>query len=255
MGWELCFSIFANLQSPCIQMSSFTLPSDYRRIQVVNSFEELVSTPFAGEVNALCWQRNLAGNFEEVVELLGLNDGMTTLHDTRLRALPLSAAGRMAVETLIADQQLLRARGLSPILDCIHGYPRDELSEVVPTDVYSFHVDSAPIPTDTYLCSYTEAASEGLRNEESRRRVDSPETRAALLELFGGEDDEEFQEYLTECCYDLHYDPLPHARPFSFGLGNLWRIAIQYPGLPVPPCIHRAPATLPGRPPRLLLIS
>ncbi len=41
----------------------------------------------------------------------------------------------------------------------------------------------------------------------------------------------------------------------SFGLGNLWRIAVDYPGSPVPPCIHRAPITRPGRPPRLLLIS
>ena len=45
------------------------------------------------------------------------------------------------------------------------------------------------------------------------------------------------------------------AEPFSFGLGNLWRIAVEYPDSPVPPCVHRAPATIPGRPPRLLLIS
>jgi hypothetical protein len=31
----------------------------YPRIQQVNSFQELVSTPFAGGVNALCWQRTL----------------------------------------------------------------------------------------------------------------------------------------------------------------------------------------------------
>ena len=36
---------------------------------------------------------------------------------------------------------------------------------------------------------------------------------------------------------------------------NLWRIATDHPGCPVPPCIHRAPATLPGASPRLLLIS
>ena len=65
----------------------------------------------------------------------------------------------------------------------------------------------------------------------------------------------DFREYQAENCYDLHYAPLPHARPFSFGRGNLWRIAVDYPGNPVPPCIHRAPTTLPGQPPRLLLIS
>jgi len=82
-----------------------------------------------------------------------------------------------------------------------------------------------------------------------------PATRAALLRQFGGEDNLEFYEYLNANCYDLHYAPMPHARPFAFGLGNLWRIALDYPGGVVPPCIHRAPATLPGQPPRLLLIS
>jgi hypothetical protein len=45
------------------------------------------------------------------------------------------------------------------------------------------------------------------------------------------------------------------AQPFSFGLGHVWRIACEHPGSPVPPCIHRAPETAPGQPPRLLLIS
>ncbi|HUR46218.1 MAG TPA: hypothetical protein VMZ27_10115, partial [Candidatus Saccharimonadales bacterium] len=66
---------------------------------------------------------------------------------------------------------------------------------------------------------------------------------------------DDFREYLKENCYDLHYAPIPTARPFSFGLGNLWRIAVDYPCSPVPPCLHRAPETLPGQPPRLLLIS
>ena len=126
---------------------------------------------------------------------------------------------------------------------------------VLLTDVYSFHADSAPVETDTYLCSYTEAASEGLRNEEAQRFVDIPAVRANLLKTFGGEDNDEFLEYLKENCYDLHYAPTPLAQPFSFGLGNLWRIAVDYPGSPVPPCVHRAPETVPGRPPRLLLIS
>jgi len=87
--------------------------------------------------------------------------------------------------------------------------------------------------------------------------VDIPETRARLLQHFEGVSDEyaDFREYLAENCYDLHYAAVPEARPFSFGLGNLWRIAVDYPGSPVPPCIHRAPETIPGQPPRLLLLS
>jgi hypothetical protein len=85
--------------------------------------------------------------------------------------------------------------------------------------------------------------------------VDVPELRAELRQLYGGGNDDGFREFLNENFLDLHYKPLPHALPFSFGLGHLWRIATLYPGNPVPPCIHRAPATLPGQPPRLLLIS
>jgi hypothetical protein len=237
------------------RVSLLAQPSDYPRIKVVQSFDELVTTRFMNGINALCWRRTLQGDFAEVAQRLHVSDGITTLDDARLAALPLSAAGRDAVDMLLADQQRLRALGLSPVLDCIQSYPRDDVRGPVPTDVYSFHADSATVPTDTYLCSYTAAASEGLRNEDARRCVDVPSTRAELLEMFGGKDDDAFVEYLNENCFDLHYSAIPEARPFSFGLGNLWRIAVEYPGSPVPPCIHRAPETLPGQPPRLLLIS
>jgi len=236
-------------------MSPFTLPADYTRIKLVKSFDELVTTRFEDGVNALCWPRELPGDFSEVVEQLGVRDGITSLEDSRLESLPVSAAGRAAIEILLEDQRLLRAAGHAPNLDCIDGYLRDEDPGVVPTDVYSFHADSATAAADTFLCTYYGPASEGLRNDEARRRVDIPETRAELLQLFGQDDGDDFLAYLKENCYDLHYAPVPQARPFSFGIGNLWRIAVDYPGSPVPPCIHRAPETLPGQPPRLLLIS
>ena len=236
-------------------MMPFTLPPGYTRTKLVNSFHELVTTPFADGVNALCWQRMLQGDFGEVVEHLGAGEGITTLDDARLLRLPVSAAGRAAIDFLLEDQRLLREHDLDPVLNCINGYPRDENPGPVRTDVFSFHTDSATAATDTYLCTYHGPASEGLRNDEALRRVDIPATRAELLKVFGGEDDDGFLEYLNENCYDLHYAPIPLARPFSFGLGNLWRIAVDYPGSPVPPCIHRAPETLPGQPPRLLLIS
>jgi hypothetical protein len=165
-----------------------------------------------------------------------------------------SPAGRLAVDVMLTDLRQLRARELDPVLNCIHAYPRDENPGPVITDVFSFHVDSAPVEADTYLCTYLGPPSEGLRNEEARRRVDIPATRAELLKHFGGEDDDAFREYLKEHCYDLHYTPLTGARPFSFGVGHLWRIATEWPGNPVPPCVHRAPDTLPGQS-RLLLIS
>jgi len=236
-------------------MMPFTLPSAYPRIQRVHSFQELVTTPLAGGVNALCWERQLEGDFGEVVERLGPGEAITAVDDARLLALPVSAAGRVAVATVLADLQLLRGHNLDPALNCIHGYPCDETLEPVATDVFSFHADSATVETDTWLCTYHGQASKGLRNEEARRRVDVPATRVELLRCFGGEDNEDFRIWLSERCYDLHYEALPAAQPFGFGVGNLWRIAVAWPGCPVPPCIHRAPETGPGEPPRLLLIS
>ncbi|MDB6151372.1 MAG: hypothetical protein JWQ44_2820 [Chthoniobacter sp.] len=236
-------------------MTPFTPPLDYCRIKTVTSFAQLVSTPLVDGVNALCWPRTLPGDFAEVVMHLGAGEGIITLNDSQLRNLPVSAAGRTAIDLLLEDQRLLREHDRDPVLNCIHDYPRDEEPGPVRTDVFSFHADSAPVEADTWLCTYFGAASEGLRNDEALRRVDILETRAELLAAFGGADDDDFRDFLNEHCYDLHYAPLPHARPFSFGLGNLWRIAVDWPGSPVPPCIHRAPETLPGESPRLLLIS
>ena len=230
-------------------------PPDYFRVKTVHSFAELVGTPFADGVNALCWARVLPGDFGEVVEKLGAGEEIVTIEEEQLAGLELSAAGRTAIEVLREDLRRLREVERNPVLNCIHRYRRDEGPAPVRTDVFSFHVDSAPVEADTWLCTYHGSPSEGLANEEAQRRVEIPEVRAELLKFLGmEEDDAEFREALREHCFDLHYAPLPQARPYSFGTGNLWRIAVNWPGSPVPPCIHRAPEMLPGQPPRLLLI-
>ncbi len=236
---------------------TYSTPQAYSpRIKHVESFQELLTTPFADGVNALCWPRALEGDFAEVVALLGdgAGEAITVLDESGLRALPLSSAGRVAVEVMLEDLRMLRAQELDPVLNCIHGYPRDDDAGPVVTDVFSFHADSAPVAAATWLCTYHGPASEGLLNEEARRRVDLPKTRAELWKLYGGPDEAEFREFLNENCYDLHYAPVEEARPYSFGVGNLWRIAVDYPESPVPPCVHRAPKTVPGQA-RLLLIS
>lgn len=235
--------------------STSTPPPNYPRIKLVNSFEELIAAPLADGVNALCWARALPGDFGEVVKALGAGEGIVTVDYERLRGLAVSAAGHAAIEVLLEDQRRLREHERDPVLNCIHEYQRDENPGPVSTDVFSFHADSAPVETDTWLCTYSGAASEGLRNDEARRRVDVPETRAELLRVFGGADDDAFREWLNEHCYDLHYAAAPGTRPYSFGVGNLWRIAVEWPGSTVPPCIHRAPETVPGESARLLLIS
>lgn len=224
-------------------------------VKIVGGFRELVSTPFSGSVNALCWPRTLPGDFDEIAAVVGPLDQITTVDDESLLDLPLGPAGRVARDILLADQKLLRDAGLDPSLDLVPAYPREASPGPVPVDVYDFHADSANTLADTFLCSYTVACSEGVANDEAVRRIDLPDTRAALLRVYGRADDEGFAAWLRERCYDLHYAALPHARPYAFGLGNLWRIATLCPGARVPPCVHRAPATRPGQPARLLLIS
>ena len=236
-------------------MNSTLALNGYPRIRGVGSFEELMATPFADGVNALCWERSLVGDFSEVVAKLSAVRGITTLEEEELLQLELSDAGKAAVKAMLGDQQLLREHGLDPVLDCVNGYLAVEDDSPVRTDVCSFHADSATALAETFLCTYFGASSEGLSNEDAVRRVDIPETRAALLSLYGGEDDEGFLDFLSENCFDLHYAAKPEAKPWQFGVGNLWRIAVQYPGSPVSPCIHRAPDPVEGRPPRLLLLS
>jgi hypothetical protein len=222
---------------------------------VVDSFEELIQTRFTDGCNALCWPRSLPGDFQEIITLLNCADGVNPLSAGMLHSLPLSPAGRVAAEAMLADESRLRALDLAPVLDCIRSYPRDDAPGSLPTHVYSFHADSAPVEADTYLCTYAGAPSEGLRNEDAVPRIAVPAHRKLLLEEYGGRDDEDFLEYLAESCHTLHYSPVEGAKPFSFGVHNLWRIALEYPGCPVPPCIHRAPENPPDGPPRLLLIS
>lgn len=242
-------------EPPALSPPFFAPEPDGSCIRQVGSFAELVSTPFADGVNALCWPRTLAGDFDEIAARVGPLDTITSLDEDELLALDLSPAGQLARDTLLADLRLLREAGLAPELNLIPAYPRADPDDLVPTDVYSFHADSADSPIDTYLCSYTVAASEGLRPPDAIRCADQPETRAKLLAAFGGADDASFAAWLTENFFDLHYVAADGAQPYGFGFGKLWRIATDHPGCPVPPCVHRAPATSPGQAARLLLIS
>lgn len=238
-------------------MPPIAIPAGYPRIRVVHSFAALLATPFDGDCNAVCWERTLAGDFDAVVAELGPCDGVEPIDEARLATLPVGTTARLAIDAMREDLRLLREHGHAPVLERVQAYPRDADDDAagLPTDVYSFHVDSATVPTDTFLCSYTAPASEGLRNDEARRRADEPELRARLLARYGGDDDEGFTTFLREHFHELHYVPVPPALPWDFGIGNLWRIAVQFPGARVPACIHRAPRELVGRGPRLLLIS
>ena len=124
------------------------------QIQYVTNFQDLVTTPFQGSTNAICWARELIGDFGEIVDQIETNDNIVELHPDELHALQLSEQGQLARDILLHDMKLLEAHGASPTLNLIKYYERDESHPFFPTDVYSFHVDRAPIAADTILCTY-----------------------------------------------------------------------------------------------------
>lgn len=222
------------------------------QIQCVTNFQDFVSTPFHGETNAICWPRNLEGDFSEIVKKIELNENIATIEEEELCALQLSEQGQLAREILLNDLKALKAHGASPILNVIKHYDRDDTFPFFPTDVYSFHVDRSPIPTDTILCTYYGESSDILPNSQATKKVLIPEIRDELKKLYHGAD-EGFESFLSEHFFDLHYQAKPNTHPINLGLGNLWRLAVDHPELQVPPCIHRAPKEKPGQS-RLLLI-
>ena len=226
--------------------------SDNNQIGVVSTFSQLVHTDFKGEMNALCWYRNVDGDFNEIVSRLRINENITEVYPEDLMALELSEKGNIAREIILNDLQLLTDYGASPSLNLLKCYERDDEFDFISTDVYSFHVDRSSIATDTFLCTYHGAASDIISNSQTEQKILIPEIRAKLKELYDGPS-EEFENFLKENYFDLHYQVQADAIPVNLGLGHLWRLAVDHPKQQVLPCIHRAPIEKEGEY-RLLLI-
>src|SRR6187402_614679 len=226
--------------------------SDSSQIGMVSTFSELVHTDFSGEMNALCWYRNLQGDFAAIVNQLQLEDTITEVHPEDLIALQLSEKGNTAREIILNDLQLLTDFGASPSLNLLKCYERDDEFDFISTDVYSYHVDRSPIATDTFLCTYHGAASDIISNEQAEQKILIPEIRKKLAALHNGPA-AEFENFLKENYFDLHYQSKPDAAAINLGLGHLWRLAVDHPKQQVLPCIHRAPIENEGEY-RLLLI-
>jgi len=228
------------------------ISSSENQIQYVTNFQDLVLKPFAGERNANCWRRILAGDFSEIVKKIEINDNIEVIDEELLLKLQLSEQGNLARQILLDDLKLLKEHGALPTLNVIKYYDRDAILPFFPTDVYSFHVDRSPIPTDTFLCTYYGASSDILPNSQAEQKVLIPEIRNELQKLNQG-DEEGFESFLIEHFFDLHYQAKPNAKLINLGIGNMWRLAVDYPNSSVLPCIHRAPKEKPGES-RLLLI-
>ena len=222
------------------------------QIGMVSTFSELVNTDFVEEMNALCWYRNLRGDFNEIVSQLQLKENITEVDPKDLLALQLSEKGNIAREIILNDMRLLADFGASPSLNLLKCYDRDDEFDFISTDVYSYHVDRSPIATDTFLCTYHGVASDIISNEQAEQKVLIPAIRKKLAALHNGSS-EEFENFLKDNYFDLHYQAQPQAVPINLGLGHLWRLAVDHPKQQVLPCIHRAPLENEGEY-RLLLI-
>lgn len=222
------------------------------QIEVVSSFSDLINTNFQGRVNAVCWYRNLTGNFKEIVSKLQPEDNITEVSPKDLLGLKLSEDGILAREIILNDMKLLTDLGALPSLNLLKCYERDEELGFISTDVYSYHVDRSPVGTDTFLCTYHGAASDIIANDQVEQKILIPEIREKLKKLHDGPEGE-FEIFLKECFFDLHYQPKPNADPVNLGVGHLWRLAVDYPEQTALPCVHRAPVENDGEY-RLLLI-
>ena len=220
------------------------------QIHRVTNFQDLVNTPFLGETNAICWSRELVGDFSEIVKKIETNDNITVFGEEELLELQLTEQGQLAREILFNDWKLLADYGADPLLNVIKYYERDEADSFFPTDVYSFHVDRSPIPSATFLCTYYGEPSEILPNAQAIQKIHVPEIREELKKQFDGPE-ADFETYLFENFYDLHYQAKSDSLPISLGIGHLWRLAIDHPESQVLPCVHRAPKEKTSR---LLLI-
>lgn len=231
-------------------MSTTFLDND--QIGTVATFSELVQTEFKGKQNALCWYRNLEGDFKEIVRQLQLKEDITEVSPEDLLALQLSEMGNKARAIILEDLRVLTDFGASPSLNLLKCYERDDAFDFIATDVYSYHVDRSPIATDTFLCTYHGAASDIIANDQAEQKILIPEIRKKLKALHQGPE-EEFESFLKEYFFDLHYQAKPFAQAVNLGVGHLWRLAVDHPKQQVLPCIHRAPIENDGEY-RLLLI-
>jgi hypothetical protein len=83
-------------------------------------------------------------------------------------------------------------------------------------------------------------------------KINDPLIRQKLLKDYSGDEDN-FEKFLKDNFFDLHYKALPNATITKSKPGHFWKLAVDHPESKVLPCIHRAPKEISGQR-RLLMI-
>jgi hypothetical protein len=89
------------------------MPTVEDQIRNVTNFQDLIETKLYGEVNAVCWNRKLSGDFSEIVQKIETEENILIIDEEKLKSLQLSDAGQVAREILIDDLKTLREFGAS----------------------------------------------------------------------------------------------------------------------------------------------
>lgn len=113
-----------SLQLPRIFAIMIDLSQDVHQIQCVTNFQDLVSTPFHGAINALCWTRQLIGDFAEIVEKVALDENITVLDEDALLELPINL-GLGHLWRLAIDYPE------SKVLPCVHRAPKEKTKRLL----------------------------------------------------------------------------------------------------------------------------
>jgi hypothetical protein len=81
----------------------------------------IVTAPFLGETNAICWNRILVGDFSEIINQIELNKNIAVINQDELWKLKLSELGHL--------WKLAIDHPESPVLPFVHRAPKEKIGQ------------------------------------------------------------------------------------------------------------------------------
>ena len=81
----------------------------------------IVTAPFLGETNAICWNRIWVGDFSENINQIELNKNIAVIDQDELRKLKLSELGHLWKLAIYHPE--------SQVLPCVHRAPKEKIGQ------------------------------------------------------------------------------------------------------------------------------